>query len=117
MGATSLNREQLERYRIKIGYYDQFKSKKKTRKKNGNKPKPTKQETEFKKQYQKYLKSEKWKEIKCQLFKERGSACEKCGSGKSLQVHHLHYGNVFRELLEDLQILCKKCHRKEHGIK
>ena len=55
-----------------------------------------------------------------------GERCELCGSTLSLQVHHKTYENLFHENLDDLQVLCVKCHariraaeyRKRHfGIK
>ena len=117
MGATSLNREQLEAYRIKVGYYDQFKSKKKKKKKCSDKKKKSKRnpETEFQKKYYSYLKSDKWREIRNLLFEERGKCCERCGRMKNIQVHHKTYANIFRESMDDLLILCSICHKKEHG--
>lgn len=61
--------------------------------------------------------SEKWVEIKNKLFAERGKVCERCRSTERIQVHHLHYDNLFNEQLEDLMVLCVNCHRKEHGLR
>ena len=69
------------------------------------------------KDYQTYLKSDAWRYKKREVFLERGRTCEKCMSKKDIQVHHLRYDNIFNEPLEDLQILCSRCHEKEHGIK
>lgn len=68
-------------------------------------------------EYTKYLKSEKWAEIKKRLFKKRGKKCEKCGKINILHIHHLTYRNIFNEKDEDLIILCNLCHEKAHGIK
>ena len=70
----------------------------------------------WKKKYKKYLLSDEWAQLKIDLFKYRGKECEKCGETKYLQVHHLSYKNIFHEEPEDLMILCKSCHRKEHNI-
>lgn len=70
---------------------------------------------EFKSKYQKYLKSKEWSDIRNDLFHVRGRACERCGSAKNLQIHHITYRNVFKEEPEDLEILCASCHMKEHG--
>ncbi len=70
----------------------------------------------WKKKYKKYLLSDEWAQLKIDLFKYRGKECEKCGETKYLQVHHLSYKNIFQEEPEDLMILCKSCHKKEHNI-
>ena len=66
--------------------------------------------------YKKYLKSEKWNKIKTRIHKLRGGKCERCNSKHQLQVHHKHYKNVFKEKMQDLELLCRKCHRSEHGL-
>lgn len=60
--------------------------------------------------YELYLKSEKWKRIRIRKFKQVGRKCEKCGSKKGLQCHHLNYERLGKEKLNDLQILCTDCH-------
>jgi len=66
--------------------------------------------------YREFLKSDFWKELaarKRALVKK----CERCGSKKSLQCHHLEYPkDWFQTTLEQLQVLCRQCHKKEHGI-
>lgn len=115
---TSLNREQLERYRIKVGFYKKFKTKKKRKAKAKKRTKKKVElQSEFKKRYYAYLKSDEWNTIKLDLYRERGKSCERCGVGKNIQVHHLTYVNVFREHPNDLVLLCGRCHKKEHGIK
>lgn len=64
--------------------------------------------------YRKYLLSKEWSDIRIDLFNSRGRKCEQCGSTKMLQIHHLHYRNVFKEEPEDLMILCGLCHQLEH---
>ena len=71
----------------------------------------------FKSRYFDYLKSKKWAQIKLDLYESRGKQCEVCESKRNVQVHHLSYKNVFNEEPEDLILLCKNCHEKEHGIK
>ena len=44
-----------------------------------------------------------------------GLICEKCGSIKNLELHHLRYGvdvNYY-----DLKLLCRECHRNIHHPK
>ena len=65
--------------------------------------------------YNTYLKSPEWRSLREVIFKMRGRKCEKCESTEVLHIHHLTYKNVFNEKYEDLQILCKCCHEKEHN--
>lgn len=69
------------------------------------------------KEYQEYLESPKWKEFRKKVFERYGRKCDKCQTTKNLQVHHLHYHNIFNEQLEDVRVLCKKHHDEVHGIK
>lgn len=67
-----------------------------------------------KEEYRNYLLSKEWANIRIDLFASRGRKCEACGSSKKLQVHHLHYRNIFKEEPSDLMILCAACHEEEH---
>ena len=49
------------------------------------------------KEYKEYLNSEKWKIKREALFIHRGKRCERCGSNENIQVHHIHYRNIFVE--------------------
>lgn len=64
--------------------------------------------------YSKYLKSDNWRLIREKLFAKRGEKCELCGKCWKIQVHHKTYKNVYKEKLEDLQVLCATCHQKTH---
>lgn len=68
-------------------------------------------------EYNKYLLSPEWRLFRQKAFKHYGKICIKCGSKKYLQVHHLHYKNLFHEKLEDVLILCEPCHMKVHNRK
>jgi len=60
-------------------------------------------------------------EIKAQLYERAGGRCEDCGGRgdwRGLAAHHA----VFRshggsDTLDNLVLLCGKCHSKRHGIK
>ena len=67
-------------------------------------------------EYKSYLKSKEWLAVRESLFLVRGKKCERCRSVDNIQVHHIHYVNIFREQLEDLMVVCKDCHRKIHGL-
>lgn len=73
----------------------------------------------YKQIYHDYLRSDKWKQKREDLFKIRGRRCERYVEGKcsnKIEVHHKTYENIFDEKLEDLEVLCNVCHRKEHKI-
>ena len=65
--------------------------------------------------YKKYLKSYEWKVLRITVLRERGHKCERCGAANMLQIHHKTYERLFHEKLEDLEVLCKTCHQKEHN--
>lgn len=67
------------------------------------------------KEYDDYLKSEKWLNLRKSIIKRR-KKCERCGYDQNLQVHHKHYKNIFNERPQDLELLCARCHMKEHGL-
>ena len=62
--------------------------------------------------YSNYLDSDEWKELRQRLIQRSGGNCEICGDfiGKSGQVHHISYGNLFEEGDEDVEYVCKYCH-------
>lgn len=66
--------------------------------------------------YQEYLQSWQWKEKSEWIKYIRGNECQKCKSKKGLQVHHIRYDSLGNEAGEDVIVLCKECHKKEHGI-
>jgi hypothetical protein len=65
--------------------------------------------------YREFLNSDFWKGISTQC-KERDGNCVRCGSVKWLQAHHVQYpDDWYQTKLEDLETLCRECHRVEHG--
>lgn len=70
--------------------------------------------------YEAYIQSDEWKQLRLELLQSRGCKCQDCGKTKhhtKLQVHHLTYERLFEELPQDLVILCRKCHMKQHEDK
>lgn len=65
-----------------------------------------------------YLRSTHWRDIRSVKLIKSGFRCSKCGvpMWRSLDVHHLTYKNIWHEKLEDLQVLCRECHQKEHHV-
>jgi 5-methylcytosine-specific restriction endonuclease McrA len=60
-----------------------------------------------------YLKSDHWKKLRADKLGVN-PCCEKCGSTKRIEPHHLRYKNLYDVEITDLQTLCRKCHTLEH---
>lgn len=46
-----------------------------------------------------------------------GNRCERCGSTDRIASHHRFYRDHWFDVeLGDLEVLCKTCHAREHGI-
>ena len=68
----------------------------------------------WRKKYEKHLKSAQWKNTRRVLFRLRGEKCEVCKKpSPNLEIHHLNYKRLGSELASDLKIVCKKCHAQE----
>lgn len=66
--------------------------------------------------YRKFLRSDFWKEMSA-AKRESVGRCEKCRSKDNLQAHHKFYrADWYETQLDDLSVLCRSCHRKEHGL-
>lgn len=64
--------------------------------------------------YRKYLKTDHWRSLREDVLRLSFRMCCKCGRRDRLHVHHRSYARLGCELLEDLTVLCYKCHHKEH---
>lgn len=84
------------------------------RKKKRNKTKTRVVSGYDKAKYYRYLKSPQWKEKRRFALEFYGNQCGLCGSRYDLEIHHRSYKNIFRELMEDLMVLCETCHRTHH---
>ena len=63
----------------------------------------------------KYLKSDEWAHKRSLVLLRDNNQCKKCGSTRSLQVHHLSgYSQLPKEPITCLVTLCSKCHQKQH---
>ena len=66
--------------------------------------------------YDAYLKSREWRNMKYAKIVAAGYKCEKCGRTEDgLDVHHLTYERLGHERMSDLQLLCRYCHKVVHG--
>ena len=64
-------------------------------------------------EYDKYIKTKKWQKKRSKRFKIDNFTCQRCGSKKNLDVHHLTYDNFRNEdVYRDLITLCRSCHSK-----
>ena len=66
--------------------------------------------------YPRYLCLSHWKLTRAAKLIENGGYCELCGSRDNLHVHHLSHETIFCEKMEDLQVLCCRCHAKVRMI-
>ena len=64
--------------------------------------------------YNQYLLTDKWRAIADECKSLANHTCNRCGSNKSLQAHHKTYDNVYNEVQEDLECLCRMCHEDHH---
>lgn len=64
--------------------------------------------------YTDYLKTPHWREKRKYVLESKGRICIECGSTKKLDVHHLTYKNFGDELMDDLVVICRDCHKKLH---
>lgn len=65
--------------------------------------------------YEEYLESRTWKIKREIFFNKLGRKCFYCHSTENLQVHHKDYRNVGYETVNNVRIVCDKCHREIHG--
>lgn len=73
--------------------------------------------------YTRYLLEPYWRTLRTEIIESRKS-CEVCGRTSQLNVHHKYYYDtqgksvLYRERSypDLLQLLCEKCHAKEHGL-
>lgn len=64
-----------------------------------------------------FMVTEVWKRMRERRLTIDGYRCSMCGSAKNLQVHHIHYPEVWGEedVENELRTYCDKCHRMLHA--
>jgi len=67
-------------------------------------------------EYQQYLRSRKWKNLRHQAIKRDNFRCTGCGYIGVLEVHHTHYKGVFEMefSVDQLISVCHECHEDIH---
>lgn len=69
------------------------------------------------KAYRKFLLTPFWRALSAEK-KRLVPECEDCGETEKLQAHHTEYPEKWEETtLEQLKVLCRRCHRIEHGLR
>lgn len=72
------------------------------------------EEAEWRRQYNEYLESEAWQEIRAIVLQRANWVCEGCARAKAIQVHHLTYQHLGYEFLWELKAVCLACHERAH---
>ena len=65
--------------------------------------------------YDDYLRSEHWKNMRLRILARSGGRCEGCLDAPAEQVHHLTYDHKGAEFAFELIALCAPCHQRWHG--
>ena len=64
-------------------------------------------------EFKKRLLNKFWKRLRIMAFEVYGEKCKYCGSEIDLDVHHIiPYRKNGKDILENLEIVCSKCHPK-----
>ena len=61
--------------------------------------------------YSRYLQSKHWKAFRFLALEHCGNKCSLCGSTDNLTVHHKHYETIGDEKFDDVEVLCRQCHK------
>lgn len=73
------------------------------------------QKTEWFREHNAYLKSDKWRMKRRKVLERCHGICEGCMDAPVEHVHHLNYNHWQDELLFELVGLCEPCHERAHG--
>lgn len=66
--------------------------------------------------YESYMQSEEWRVKRKEVLSIKGDRCFLCND-KYDDIHHLHYKSLGDECPKnDLEPVCRQCHKKIHGI-
>lgn len=67
--------------------------------------------------FSEYQRTQEWKIKRSRALVRAGNKCQLCSSvEKPLNAHHNTYERYGDELLKDLTVLCRACHKRYHGI-
>lgn len=63
--------------------------------------------------YEEYLLTQHWRKFREAYIEEYGDKCRVCGA-RGADLHHLYYENLGNESFDEVLLLCRSCHVKEH---
>lgn len=66
-------------------------------------------------QYNQYLQSDHWQNLRMAKLEMVKRTCEHCGATGSLDCHHIRYRDLYDVQLSDLAALCRDCHEWLHS--
>ena len=62
--------------------------------------------------YRARLSSTAWRQLRAERNAQTGGRCERCGRRcKRLELHHRTYDTLGQEQHDDVELLCRSCHR------
>lgn len=68
--------------------------------------------------YRKYLRTQKWKDLRQKVIIRDKNTCQDCKKAKATQVHHVSYELYNEEghsIASELTSLCYSCHQSRHN--
>ncbi len=72
----------------------------------------------FSPEYWQRIHAASWFTLKREIIRAQGGKCYDCGRIEMLELHHLHYRNLWHEQYErDVIGLCKQCHREADTLR
>jgi hypothetical protein len=85
---------------------------------NPTAPPPREEKEGLSEEYQEYLNSPKWAEVRFRIILLAGYTCAWCErDNRTLEVHHLTYLRLGKERDSDLLALCKGCHKRADSLR
>ncbi len=67
-------------------------------------------------QFGEYIASKQWMELKEERLNKDLHCCVRCKGVNKLTCHHLYYGRLYQEKIDDVITLCSKCHTWIHSV-
>lgn len=69
---------------------------------------------EWRARYEAHLASPEWRSLRSRVLARCQGRCEGCAQRHAVEVHHLSYARLGREMLFDLVAVCNECHDAIH---
>lgn len=65
--------------------------------------------------YRLYLDSHEWRNLRGMALERADGRCQVCNSPRNLHAHHRTYSRLGIERVEDITVLCRRCHQVFHA--